>query len=195
MSDCVGRMRELMRSTGLYSLDSGGLVEAELLSYATVFQQFEQQLQTTAGEAIPITANAEGLAVWEQLLGQERSDEPVSKRREMIIYALSTQPNDFNMSGMVRALRSLGIETVITENRPEESLTVKVTGFSGAVHDYDKLKLDVRAILPAHLETHFEMSSFTWDEFDQKDLTWDEFETNDFTWDEFETNGSNLSKP
>ncbi len=195
MSTCLDRMRQLMRSTGLYSLASDGLMEAELLSYAAVFDELEQKMKAIAQEAIPITASGEGLLAYEQLLGQDRRDQPTQKRRDMIIYALSTQPRDFDMAGMVRALRSLGIETQITEDKPGESLTVKVTGFSGSVHDYDKLRQDARAILPAHLETIFEMSSFTWNEFDAKDLTWNDFEANADTWDEFEINGSDLSKP
>ncbi len=194
MSLCMDTMYELLRSTGLYSLESGGLVEAELLSYASVLEEIEQLLQTTAQEAFPITAQNYGLVAYETLLGQDRKELPVQDRRDMIVYALSTQPKDFDRQGISRALRSLGIETEITENPSQEQITVKITEFSGNIHDYDKLREDARAILPTHLEIIFEMSSFIWDEFDAKDLTWDEFEANSFTWDEFEINGSQLEK-
>ena len=194
MSSCMDTMRSLLRSTGIYSLEEGGLVEAELLSYAAVLEDLECLLTDTAREAIPLTAQNSGLVAYEELLGQDPADLSVQKRRDMIVYALSMQPKDFDKQGILRALRSLGIETEILEQPLEERITVKITEFSGNIHDYDKLREDARGILPAHLEIIFEMSSFTWDEFDAKDLTWDEFEANSFTWDEFEINGSQLQK-
>ncbi len=194
MRPCMETLRGLMRSTRLYSLEEGGLVEAELLSYASVLEEIERALASTAQEAIPLTAADSGLLAYEEVLGQDRNGLPVDKRREMIVYALSMQPKDFDKQGIVRALRSLGIETEITEQTAEERITVKITEFSGNIRDYDKLREDARGILPAHLEIVFEMSSFTWDEFDAKDLTWDGFEANSFSWDEFEINGSQLQK-
>ncbi len=194
MRPCMGSLQKLMRSTGLYSLKEGDLTEAELLSYAAVLEEIERLLADTAQEAIPLTAEDSGLLAYEELLGQDRSGLSVDRRRDMIIYALSMQPKDFDRQGIVRALRSLGIETEITEQTAEERITVKITEFSGNIHDYDKLREDARGILPAHLETVFEMSSFTWEEFDTKDLTWEEFESNSFSWDEFEINGSQLKK-
>ena len=107
MSSCMDTMRSLLRSTGIYSLEEGGLVEAELLSYAAVLEDLECLLTDTAREAIPLTAQNSGLVAYEELLGQDRADLSVQKRRDMIVYALSMQPKDFDKQGILRALRSL----------------------------------------------------------------------------------------
>jgi hypothetical protein len=178
---------------GLYALRTNSLIDRELLAYDAAFAVLEGLLDQIEKQAFIQTADGEGLAAHERMMGLGAKPELLpAARRNLILYRLAVAPLDFTAAGMARSLLAAGVEAAVLENWPEESVTVRSIRFLDTFDGLDSLMESLSAMLPAHLDWEFDTGILDWDLFDQKDPTWDVWDTADFTWDMFDIDGHNL---
>jgi len=146
------------------------------------FSLVEQRLEELRAQAFVQTAYGEGLLRHEKLVGlQERGSVDLDTRRALVVYRLSTSPYDFTLEGMVRSVRAAGMEAEITENFPDESLSIISKRLIDDFTDLDAVKASLDTMLPAHLKAEYDIGVMTWDMFDALDPDWDLWDSEDFT--------------
>lgn len=176
-----------------YKLSEESLVYKELMAYDAGFSLIKAFLLDTLTDAFITTCSPERLKEWENLLNIPfASSVPIETRREIVLYKLAVAPNDFSLSGMINSIRSTGVEAEITENPLFSKLTVKIARIFGQSDNLDIIKRQIYDILPAHLNTEFDMGSLTWEDFDAKDYSFGTLDSKDFTWEYFDLSGAML---
>jgi len=183
----------LLEPLGLYRLRRDSLVDAELQAYLVALGWLEQMLEELRAQAFVQTAYGEGLLRHEKLVGlQERPGLDTDSRRRLVAYRLSTSPYDFDLKGMGSSVMAAGMEASITENFPDESLTIVSKRLLDDFADLDAVKASVETMLPAHLKAEYDIGVMTWNMFDKAGPTWDEWDGEDFTWSHFDLDGHNI---
>jgi hypothetical protein len=178
---------------GLYALHTDSLIDRELLAYDVAFAVLDDLLDQIEKQAFIQTADGEGLAAHERMMGLGAKPELLPEvRRDLVLYRLAVAPLDFTAAGLERSLLAAGVEAVVLENWPDESVTVHSIRFFDTFDGLDSLMERLSAMLPAHLDWEFDTGILDWDLFDQKGPTWDAWDTADFTWDMFDIDGHNL---
>ncbi len=185
--NCFESMVALLRPVGAYSLKPGSLVYCELLSYYEGLKLIEEELSALRREGFIQTAEDYGLRRWEEIIRSTAMEsDSLQSRRDVVLYTLGRMPVDFNRSGMVRGLRSLGLAANITEDTAAQTVTVDVQAYTGTLKNYEDVLRRVCDILPAHVGIRLNMGSVTWDLFDAQEQSYDERDAADLTWDAFE---------
>ncbi len=193
MTNSLTDMIRLLRPLGLYSLEGGTLVDAELAAYGAGFALVEAQLGALERECFLQTAEDYGLSLREAAMQLFlRPQNTVEKRRELLLYRLAVAPNDYNFAGMTGSVRAAGLNAQIVEDIANERIRIVEDGYIGNFEDMDAVKEEVRRMLPAHLEADFEIGTLTWDIFDAADLTWTSFEAKDATWNQLDLDGAGV---
>lgn len=194
MSGAADAMRGELRPLGLYRLGSQSLIDCELEAYAAGLDLFFQRAGELLRGALVLTAEPPALNRYESLLGFIPNQSlGLQARRELILYRLSVAPYDFNLAGMLGSLRAAGLEAEIREDYAREFLSVSSLEYLDHFVDLDDLKKKARAMLPAHLETDFDIGFMTWDLFGGVDRSWDSLDTVDSDWNQAEMFGHLLT--
>ena len=103
-------MLEKLLSLGLYDLDEGSNVFAELSAYAEALQRHKDNTNEVLRECFISSSESFGLDDRESLIGfTSGSDFDTADRREMLILRKSINENDFTVSGFTKMLRSFGV--------------------------------------------------------------------------------------
>lgn len=185
--NCLESMVSLLRPVGIYSLATESLVYRELLSYYSGLMLIEDELATLRQEGFTQTAQGYGLKTWEEVIRSTAMESGnIQNRRGVVRYTLSRMPHDFNLSGMLHGLRSLGIDCELTEDTANQTVRVDVLRYGGALKNYEEVYKRVCDILPAHVGVILNMGSVTWEFFDAQDQSFEERDSAGLTWDTFE---------
>lgn len=185
--NCLESMISLMRPIGAYSLREDSLIYAELASYYEGLRIIEQALAQLSCEGIVITAQDYGLREWERIIRSAAFENvDLNDRRQIVIYTLSRMPGDFNSAGLLRGLRSLGLDCSLQEDPASMTVTVTVSGSSGMLRTYEQVLERVEGILPAHVKVVLDIGIVTWDAFETRDLDFDTLDAEEKSWDEME---------
>lgn len=177
----------------LYALRQNSLIDCELAAYQTAFDILNKALGSILADAFVQTAEGEGLALHEKLVGlHERPGVGLETRRALVIYRKSIAPFDFNLSGMVNSVRAVGMEAEIIEDYAGERLKIISKNIIDDFADLDSVKASLFTMLPAHLEAEFDIGFMTWDMFDGYGVSWDEWDVMDFTWEQFDIDADKL---
>ena len=193
MDGRLTNMRELLAPLRLYALDTGGLVDAELMAYAAAFYVLEEVYAEIRRQAFVQTAEGEGLLLHEKLVGlAEWPSVPLEKRRELVLYRQAVAPFDFHLKGMEASAKAAGMDAEILENYEGESLTITSRRLINNSMDIDSVKARLETMLPAHLRIEFDIGVLTWDMFDAVNTSWNDWDGQDFTWDRFDLDGHNM---
>ena len=178
---------------GLYALHSGGYVDSELAAYAVGLDRVRQAIETLKKQAFVQTASGEGLAMHERLVGLlVRNGSDLAARRELVLYRLAVAPFDFNRAGMIGSIRAAGMDADIEEDTENERLRILYKRLLDDFLDMDSLRARLDTMLPAHLETEFDIGVCTWEMLEAAGVTWDIWDNADFTWDEFDVDGHTI---
>lgn len=185
--NCLESMTALMRPLGAYSLAANGVVYAELAGYYEGLRIVEQQLALLIREGVVGTAQDFGLREWERVIRSTAFEgTELDARRRIVEYTLCRMPGDFNREGMLRGLRSLGLECELMEDLPTRTVTVTVNGSCGMLLTYEQVLSRVLDILPAHVNVVLDVGIVTWALLDDSDKSFAEADAQDKTWDAFE---------
>ncbi len=185
--NCLESMTALMRPLSAYSLRTDNVVYAELAGYYAGLRSVEEQLALLWREGLVGSAQEFGLREWERMIRStafESAD--VDVRRRIVVYTLCRMPGDFNREGMLRGLRSLGLECELLEDTSIRTVTVMVNGSCGMLRTYEQVLSRVSDILPAHVNVVLDVGIVTWELLDDSDRSFDEADAQEKSWDEFE---------
>ena len=83
-------LRDALRPLGIYKLEKGTLVYAELAAYAAGLDLLEDGLDELEREAFLPTAQGEGISRREEIYGKPKTLLPLRERREMLRKAAFT---------------------------------------------------------------------------------------------------------
>jgi hypothetical protein len=193
MTKATEGLYEALAPLGLYALHADSLIDRELLAYDVAFAVLEGLLDHIEQGAFIQTADGEGLAAHERMVGLGTKPGLLPEtRRSLVLYRLAVAPFDFTAAGVERSLLAAGVEAQVLENWPEESVIVRSNRFLDTFDGMDSLTEGLSAMLPAHLDWEFDTGLLDWDLFDQKDPSWNGWDTADFTWDMFDIDGHNF---
>lgn len=178
-------IEQLLEPLNIYNLHEQNETSNEILTYSTPLQQLNNQIDELINEAFIQTANNYGLQLKEELLFLDiNPNTSLDIRRNKILHALLTNPDNFTKNGIINSLKSTGFYSEITENYSEESITISQQNKDVKLNNITKIKNAALKILPAHLDVIFNIGNeITWNKFEEmaidpsKEFCWDDFET------------------
>lgn len=176
-------MIRILQPTGIYGLEEGSAVHRELQTYASAIDAAVQRADEVLREVMPQTACAYGLDSREHLTGCCVEKLSVEERRKRIIYRLSVLPDDFNDSGVQKALFAAGYYGKITPDPENTALIFEPLGSGAKTQDYLALLEKLYEILPVKYGICFAIPAPTWNESDAKNESFDERDKNALPWD------------
>lgn len=188
-------LREALLPLGLYDLSPSSFVSRELDAYAAGFALVEEVLRRVEEDSFVSSCSGGALARWERLLGlptQEAAS--LESRRETVLARLSIRPGDFTLPRLEQSVSGAGVKVAITEHPPRGALSISFVDTLLEYEDWEQLKKQIQALLPAHLEAEFDVGVLTWEMFDGFDLTFFSWDEEDFSWQWFDINGHKLGK-
>ena len=179
-------MKKSMAPLRIYSQEAEAL-DRELKVYSAEIELLYDELDAMFKERFISTAEDMGLTVYEELFGPERSDFSVEERRRMLTLRTNLGEGDFTLSGIGKALESLGLSYVISELPELESLNI-----SAVTEDYSQaeqafIESEVSKIIPLHLEFQITFNTMTWEQIDAEDRTFGEIDSLNLSWHELDT--------
>ena len=173
-------MKKRLSPVTVYREDAAYL-EAELRAYASELERLYDELEGMFKERFISTAEGEGLKVYEELFGPERTGESIEKRREMLRLRMNLGEGDFTPAGINKALDSLGLSYVISEYPELERLTITATAdYTEAEQAF--IKREVEKIVPAHLDFQLTFNTLTWSQLDALDRSFTDMDNEDLSW-------------
>ncbi len=103
-------MKSALEKTGLYSVEEGGAVYAELMAYAEGLDMYFGALKELLRECFVGTAQGYGLALREKIFNRINLDTSLQGRRNALIKALSVNVWDYTLEGMEKVRDSFNAE-------------------------------------------------------------------------------------
>lgn len=190
-------MYKLLSNIGLYSFQKwNGInpqpsnlthVQCELEAYIAGLQCIENEIESIITNVFPQVADEQNIANFERLLCMPvKPQVPLLNRRKMVLDRLSIGPNDFNVNGMMRALRSVGVESDISEIPNQQKIKVTVKNVIGSFLSLDEVKSAVDAVAPAHLLLDVDTGSNSWVQMDFLGRSWTQLDALGKSWNNIE---------
>lgn len=145
--DSFTSMKQKLLPLNLYSVSSNSNLSAELLAYAEGLDILFDNLDTMMRECYISTAESYGITEREKLIGAERSEYSIAKRRDMLknreqTLGLSCTPEAFNMM-----LKSYGLsDFTMTEKFAQQEVVINV---------YDSLSNEIKNWINERVEADF----------------------------------------
>lgn len=178
------KLLQRLSPIGIYSEEAAEL-HRELRTYATEIERLYADLGIMFRERFITTAEDEGLRMYEELYGPDRTGESVESRREMLQLRMNLGNGDFTLKGIRNALDSLGLQYVISEFPTLGKLNiVATTDYSPAQQAW--IRREVGKIIPAHIEFHLTFNTLTWAQWDALNRTFGAIDSEDKTWHEID---------
>ena len=106
-------LRDALRPLGIYKLEKGTLVYAELAAYAAGLDLLEDGLDELEREAFLPTAQGEGISRREEIYGKPKTLLPLRERREMLLYRGAINNRNNTREDLERALVACGLRAQV----------------------------------------------------------------------------------
>lgn len=177
-------MTDKLKKTAIYRFGSTN-ISSEILTYAIEFDRLNDNIDEMLRECFISTACDYGISLRELVIGAVRDDLDIEKRRQMLTMRECININDFNISGIQKALNSFNVDSIITEYPSFNMVTVNAIG-GYTQKERSWIKTEIEKIMPAHLDVQIIFNGLSWEEFDNKDITFSELDGKDMTWDEID---------
>ncbi len=144
-------MKSKLEPLGLYRLDSGDVVDCELMAYAAGLDPMFEQFDVMEREAFIPTAESYGLSARERFLERERSELTAAQRRERLIALELGVQAEPTLEGFTQFLSDCGLESFSVSEYPTRQR------FSLAIDDEltagEKALMEqkLKNVMPVHL--------------------------------------------
>ena len=113
MKSSFETMYSALLCTSLYSDDAENL-RAELMAYATVFDEINEELCDMLNERFVCSAESYGLSEIERIIGAERNDLDIYKRRQSLMLRGAINSQCFTPDAIKEALNPQGYNMIVT---------------------------------------------------------------------------------
>lgn len=153
--DSFTSMKSKLLPLGLYTIEDGSNLYAELKAYAAGLDSVFENLDTMLREYFIDTAQTYGITEREKLIGAQRDEYTLEKRREMLKNTEQTVGLACTCSAFVKILESYGLsDFTMTENFSEQTVSITV---ADSLSDEEKAWIEERAEadFPSHLKVEF----------------------------------------
>lgn len=179
-------MKKALLPIGLYGLKNSDLISRELSVYSEVIDPLSSRVDELITECFVTTAQDFGLTDFEKLIGPERDDLELSKRRDMILSLINLNVNDNNMEGIKRFFRTLDVECEIEESPMTQNIYIRPKNIDIGLEERRYIRKRAEEFLPCHNTFTIDFRNMTWSDYDSYGRTFDEIDKLRLTWEKFE---------
>ena len=159
-------LRDALRPLGIYKLEKGTLVYAELAAYAAGLDLLEDGLDELEREAFLPTAQGEGISRREEIYGKPKTLLP--------------------LRDLERARVACGLRAQVKENLDGASIYINCFDFLEDFQGQEEIKAAAKEFLPCHLEAEFDFRTLDWNRIDSMDKTFDQMDAAEMTWNQID---------
>lgn len=177
-------MTEALRPLGCYSLGLGEIVYNELLCYSDALEEISEEITDAIRECFVTEAEDIGLSTYELMIGKERTDLTLEKRRSNVLGLINMKESDFTPGGVRRFFDLLDVNCDIIEDPQFFHLLIIPHGHEFLPDEQKYVRERAESFLPCHLSFNIEFRAFIYDMYDAKGYSWDEWDDFRMTWDE-----------
>lgn len=179
-------MKNVLKKTALYRLNSGTAVEAELSVYAQELDTVWEQLESLEQEGFAAHASGQGLTEFEKLYGLFQIEKEDKERRTAILSRSKMNEWDFTRESMEQILRAEGFSVRLYESPATMQVTANVLESEMPSAHRAALSKAVLKFLPAHLQVRLDFRDISWDTIDKRAESFDEWDKQSLTWEELD---------
>ena len=179
---CADHIRQLLKPLQVYDLEGkiNGTsldVKGEALdAVQAVLTELERELDLT-------TAEDWGLEQWKGLFAMLPAAPDAEQMRKSIWALQRIGPAGFTVQAIRDTLEGCGLQVEVTEVGAGK-VRLRFPKVAGEPEDYEKLRANIEAILPAHVEAEYVLNYLTWESMES--LRWTFRILNSLTWDRVE---------
>ncbi len=148
-------LRGLLRPLGVYELGAESLSGGELEALGKAFDYLEQRITFDLREFLPVTAETEGLSMYESLLGCPDLRLSTADRREAILGLLRLPKLGATEQALTEAGAFTGMEVRFDESLLPQKLVVILSGGNPDPQKKAKLERCFQTLLPGHLTVEY----------------------------------------
>lgn len=181
------RIKAALTPTGLYNIEKGSLIYAELSAYAEGLDLLNEEIKIVEGECFVSTSETYGLLMREHLIGVLKNTLPTENRREMIMYQSGISKKDFTKESMEKVLVACGIVGTISEYPSEQKIHINCIKILDNILTREQIKSEAYKYLPPHLDVTFDFRNFSWSIIEDKNMTFSQMDNKNMTWSEIDT--------
>lgn len=178
-------LRDLLTPLGVYRWE-GAYQWAEIQSEGMVLDGVAEELALLRREMHLATAQGEGLAGVQALLGVDPGARDTEELRLALAALLRIGGNSFTLAAMNDTLRGCGLPAQVEETDDPLHLVVSFPGIGGVPADFGRMQTIIETILPCHVWVEYLLAAMTWEVFQSQFGDWDSLEGAGTTWTDLE---------
>lgn len=176
------QLRALLRPLGVYDL-SAPINGASLDAKGAALDEVYAQLEELERESDLTRAEDWGLADWQSMFELRPASRTPEELRRAIQALLRIGTGPCTLEAVQDTLSGCGISTAV-EEIGTALVRVSFPGTAGRPEDFERLKENIEAILPAHVGVEYGFAYLTWKLLESKKWKFQDIEG--MTWDELE---------
>lgn len=165
-------LQALLRPLGVYDLELGSFSGGELFALGSSFDELADQIRTDLTEAIPLTADSSGLALYEAVLSDHIAADTVQARRQAVCALLRMQSGGCSRRELTDALTGCGVPAVVKQTDTANQVCVCFPTLSCGGSNFPTMKKIITAILPCHLTIVYSFHHLHWREVIDEAWSW-----------------------
>ena len=182
----ASNLKDLLRPMGVYRLEDSFL-GAELDCLGGALDVLQEQLERVQREMCLTTAQDEGVERMAALFAHR----PVTEDMEQMaasLAALSRIGGDsFTLKAVNDTIAGCGLNAAVAEGDVPGEVFVRFPQVAGVPEGFERMRVIIEDILPAHLLVRYLFWYQTWEELNGRQLTWQDIQEQNMTWESFET--------
>ena len=179
-------MKNLLKPLGVYKLEESFL-GAELDCIGAAMDRMEAYLERVQREMCLLTAREEGLQQAVQLFRYRPAAQQPEELARAVAALMRIGDDGFTLSALQDTLTGCGLHVRLDETGITNTVDVRFPDVPGVPEQFDRIRVIVETILPAHLQVRYMFWYQTWQEIEQKGTTWQSMEDQKLSWDMLET--------
>lgn len=170
--DYVTCLQQLLRPLGVYQLQPESLSGGEIWAAGTAMDQASAQIEYHLRQSLALTAQDDGLARLEQLLGVRPVSPDLKFRRQALAALLQIGDRGFTLQAINAAIAGCGIAAQVQEADEAQSVIVRFPLRADTPDELQRLKQIVERIVPCHLKIIYQQRYLLWREVALSGWTW-----------------------
>lgn len=179
----AANMKLLLQPLGVYKLENSYL-GAELECVGAAMDRLEAELERVQREMCLTTARESGLEQMAQLFARR----PATRRPEQLAQALAALAriggDSFTCQALNSTLAGCGLNAAVRETAQVNLVEVRFPDVPGIPEEFDRIRVLVEDILPAHLLVRYMFWYQSWRQMEDRQMTWEDIQQ--LSWDDLE---------
>lgn len=165
-------LQQLLQPLGVYDLQEDGLSGGELAALGEAMDAVQACAEKMQAEGMPLTAEAQGLSLWESLLPYPPVGADLERRRQQIVGLRYLGGENLTADALSKSISGCGVACRVDEELATKTAVISFPGIYGEPEDFEAKKRVVEGILPCHLALRYAIRWYTWLQTIQRQLRW-----------------------